>query len=189
MNNGKEYIIEMKRSKRKSISFEIKHAGTLIVRVPYYMTKQAILKEVARHQEWIEEHMELVREREARMEEVPRYTVAEMQKMADTALKMIPPKVKKYAERMGVSYGRITIRNQRTRWGSCSSKGNLNFNCLLTQVPEEVMDYVIIHELCHRLEMNHSKRFWNLVEQNIPDYKEKRQWLKEHGKDFIGRLG
>ncbi len=95
-----------------------------------------------------------------------------------TILKLIPARVKEYAEIIGVSYGRITIRNQKTRWGSCSSKGNLNFNCQLMRLPEELRDYVIIHELCHRKEMNHSAKFWSEVEKYCPDYKALRKKLK-----------
>ena len=84
----------------------------------------------------------------------------ELQVLADEALRVIPERVRFYAPVVGVTYGRITIRNQRTRWGSCSAKGNLNFNCLLMKAPPEVLDYVVVHELCHRLEMNHSPRFW-----------------------------
>ena len=86
-----------------------------------------------------------------------------------------------WAARMKVSYGRITIRDQKTRWGSCSSRGNLNFNWRLLLMPERVMDYVIVHELAHRREMNHSAAFWQIVETYLPDYRERRQWLKENG--------
>ena len=89
---------------------------------------------------------------------------------------------------MNVQYGRITIRNQKTRWGSCSSKGNLNFNCLLMLAPDEVVDYVVIHELCHLIEMNHSKAFWKQVEQMMPDYKKHRKWLKDHGNEIMERM-
>lgn len=87
-------------------------------------------------------------------------------------------KTKKYAAQMNVTYGRITIRNQQTRWGSCSSKGNLNFNYRLFFLPEELRDYVIVHELAHRRQMNHSKLFWAEVEKVLPDYKVRRQALK-----------
>ena len=89
---------------------------------------------------------------------------------------------------MGVTYGRITIRNQKTRWGSCSAKGNLNFNCLLMLVPEDVRDYVVIHELAHRKYMNHSKNFWHEVESFMPDYNEKRKWLRAHGDELMQRM-
>ena len=82
---------------------------------------------------------------------------------------------------MGVKYGRITVRRQKTRWGSCSSKGNLNFNCLLMLCPDFVVDYVVVHELCHLKQMNHSERFWAEVERVLPQYKEARKWLKENG--------
>jgi len=87
-----------------------------------------------------------------------------------------------------VSYGSITVRSQKTRWGSCSSRGNLNFNCLLMLTSPEVLDYVVLHELCHRKELNHSARFWAQVERVMPDYRLRRKWLKDHGSALIGRL-
>ena len=84
-----------------------------------------------------------------------------MKALADQAVKTIPERVRYYAPLIGVTYGKITIRNQRTRWGSCSSKGNLNFNCLLMLAPPEALDSVVVYELCHRKEMNHSKMKWN----------------------------
>ena len=97
---------------------------------------------------------------------------------------MIPPKVEHFAKIIGVDYGTITIRMQKSRWGSCSAKGNLNFNCLLMKTPDEVIDYVVVHELCHRKEMNHSPRFWAEVEKIIPDYKKRRSWLKTNSHLF-----
>lgn len=115
-------------------------------------------------------------------------TQEETETLAQEALEDLPARVKYYAPLVGVTYGRITIRNQRTRWGSCSSKGNLNFNCLLMLCPPKIRDYVVVHELCHRREMNHSARFWAEVEKILPDYKEKQKWLKENGGRLIGRL-
>ena len=115
-------------------------------------------------------------------------TDEELRQLSHQAAQDIPLRVAMYAERIGVSYGRITIRHQRTRWGSCSTKGNLNFNCLLMLTPPEVIDYVIVHELCHRKEMNHSARFWALVAAVLPDYAQQKRWLREHGGVIIGRL-
>ena len=86
-----------------------------------------------------------------------------------------------YAEKLGVSYGKITLRQQKTRWGSCSSEKNLNFNWKLILAPPEVLDYVVVHELCHLKEMNHSKAFWDEVGKVMPNYETHKLWLKENG--------
>lgn len=85
-----------------------------------------------------------------------------------------------FNEHYGFQYNRVTLRDQKTRWGSCSKLKNLNFNWRLIMAPIEVIDYVIVHELCHLKEMNHSLRYWNLVEETIPDYKKVRKWLREN---------
>ena len=82
---------------------------------------------------------------------------------------------------MNVTYGTVRLSSARTRWGSCSARGNLNFHWKLILMPPEVLDYVVVHELAHRREMNHSPRFWAIVEKVLPDYKERRRWLKENG--------
>ena len=96
----------------------------------------------------------------------------------------IEEKVSHYASVMGVSYGRITMRNQKTRWGSCSSVGNLNYNWKLVLMPPGVLDYVVVHELAHRREMNHSAAFWKVVATWMPDYKKYRKWLRDNGNQF-----
>ena len=108
--------------------------------------------------------------------------------MADAALLDIPQRVARLAPLVGVTYGRITIRNQRTKWGSCSSKGNLNFNCVLMLSPEWVRDYIVVHELCHLKEMNHSAAFWAEVARICPHYKEAKAWLKANSSATIERF-
>lgn len=97
----------------------------------------------------------------------------------ERAKRIFPERTAYFAKRMGVDYGRITIREQKTRWGSCSSKGNLNFNWKLVLLDPELQDYVVVHELAHRREMNHSVAFWKVVEAELPDYRERRRRLKE----------
>ena len=123
----------------------------------------------------------------ASSKEIEPLSYAEIQELADKALEYIPGRVAYFSKQVGVNYGGITIRNQKTRWGSCSSKGNLNFNCLLMLTPPEVIDYVVVHELCHRKEMNHSKAFWDEVAKILPDYKKQVQWLKNEGGRIMRR--
>lgn len=111
----------------------------------------------------------------------------EILELTAKAKEELPAIVKKYAELMDVTYNRITIRHQKTRWGSCTKTGNLNFNCLIMKMPETVRDYVIIHELSHRKELNHSTKFWAVVAEYCPWYKEAKQWLKENGQKLMER--
>ncbi|MCR5117357.1 MAG: M48 family metallopeptidase [Lachnospiraceae bacterium] len=175
------------RSNRRSLSITIDPDANLIVRAPRRMSDRTIAAFVASKRDWIEKHMEKVRKRAAKREEVPEFTEEERKALTKKARKMILEKVAYYAPIVGVTYGRIAIRKQRTVWGSCSSKGNLNFNYLLALMPDEVVDYVVVHELCHRKEMNHSPRFWAEVEKVIPDHKALRKRLKEEGSVYLGK--
>src|SRR5438093_4487586 len=89
------------------------------------------------------------------------------------------------APALGVTYERVQIRGQRTRWGSCSARGTLSFNWRLVLAPLEVLDYVAVHELCHLRIPNHSKSFWTLVEASRPDWRDQRHWLREHGPELL----
>lgn len=178
--------LEIIRSKRRTIAIEVKKDLRIVVRVPLEMKDNDIQRFVMEKQRWIEKHLQIVKKRNEE-KETP-FTVEEIHALADAALKDLPQRVAKYAPIVGVTVGRITIRNQRSRWGSCSAKGNLNFNCLLMLCPEEVRDYVVVHELCHRKELNHSPAFWSLVECVLPGYKEQYHRLKENGSKIIRRL-
>ena len=104
------------------------------------------------------------------------------------AAQLIRERAGRVSARFGLSYNRLIIRGQKSRWGSCSSKGNLSFNWKLTMAPEPVIDYVIIHELLHLKEMNHTKRFWQLVAEHCPRWREHKKWLKDHAAELAAKL-
>ena len=172
------------RSSRKTISILIKPSGEVEVRCPKRCPQRDVEAFVVSKEAWICKHLEAIAKRPS----VPVLSETERKALAAKAAAVLPEKVGRFAGQMNLSYGRVSIRSQRTRWGSCSAKGNLSFNCLLMLCPEEVQDYVVIHELCHRREMNHSAAFWREVERYCPDYRIHRKWLKDNGAELISRL-
>ena len=175
------------RSKRKTLAIQITDDG-LVVRAPMRMGEREITAFLREKREWITKHWNSRVEKLNSREMFPPLTSEEICQLADKAVEVIPQKVEYYAKLIGVDYGRITIRNQKTRWGSCSDKGNLNFNCLLMLMPDEVIDSVVVHELCHRRHMNHSKAFSAEIEKVFPQYEKCRRWLKENGSMIMGRM-
>ncbi len=171
------------RSQRRSFSLEIRDAR-LIVRAPVQASDADVQLFLDRHQRWIATHLAKAQAAEA----VEPLTPQELQELARQAAVVIPARVRYYAPLIGVTYGRITIRAQRTRWGSCSEKGNLNFNCLLMLTPPEVLDSVVVHELCHRRHMNHSRRFYDEILRVFPEYDTWHRWLKDHETVLLKKL-
>ena len=167
-------------AKRKTIAIHITPTGQVEVRYPRRMPKREATEFLRSREKWVLAHLPGC---------IPdALTGEELRQLACQAAEWFPERVAVFAPQVGVTYGRITIRSQKTRWGSCSAKGNLNFNCLLMLAPEEVRDYVVIHELCHRKHMNHSPAFWQAVAKIMPDFAKRRAWLKEHGNELIARL-
>lgn len=173
------------RSRRKTISIQISPKGDVIIRCPLRMSDAAVRSFVESKRLWMESKLQQL----SAAPRLPVLTEEERQALIMQAKRLLPERTAYFAPLVGVTYGRVTIRTQRSRWGSCSGKGNLNFNCLLMLSPPEVQDYVVVHELCHRKEMNHSPRFWTEVERVLPNYREPKQWLKDHGNELMGRLG
>ena len=119
------------------------------------------------------------------------YTAAELHRLEvlakryrQAARNMFTQRVVHYHELTGGNYTSITIRDQKSRWGSCSSRGTLSFNYRLIFAPIKILDYVVVHELCHLTHMNHSKDFWNMVASVMPEYKTYQKWLREHGQEL-----
>ena len=179
---------EVIRSNRKTMAVEIRQ-GKLIIRAPLQATDEDINRFMLEHKKWIETHLAKAQAQQQAAASCRSLTMDEIQALADRACEVIPERVKHYAPLVDVTYGRITIRNQRSKWGSCSSKGNLNFNCLLMLTPPEVIDSVVVHELCHRKEMNHSDKFYAEVLRVFPDYWKWDKWLKENGNILMAMLG
>ena len=175
------------RSDRKTVALQIKN-GELTVRVPQRTKDSEIAAFVDAHRAWIEKHLASAVKKESEAENEPPISQEELSELKEMAMRVIPPKVEHFAARIGVRYGRITVRHQKTRWGSCTSMGNLSFNCLLMLAPESVLDSVVVHELCHLKEMNHSARFYKEVYRVCPDYDAHRAWLKKNGEKLISRM-
>ncbi len=172
-----EILVKIVRSNRRSAGLEVK-GEQVTARVPFRFPQEDVIQMIESHAKWISDKLELARERKRNgttihisPEDLTEEKIAQMKEK-------FRQKVETYAKLMGVTYGRITIRNQKTRWGSCSSDGNLNFNFKLFFLPEHLMDYVVVHELSHRIHMNHSKDFWKVVATYCPDYKKCTQELK-----------
>ena len=150
--------------------------GHLVFRGPEAMSKEAAEAFAREHARWILNH----RERARGGNVLPEMSADELRGLANRLIPVLTDRLRYYAGRMGVTYRRVTIRNQKTRWGSCSSAGNLNFNVRLAQVDPDLLDYVVVHELAHRREMNHSPAFWDIVESVLPDYRERRERLSRY---------
>lgn len=171
------------RSDRKTIAIQIASDLSVTVRAPRDVPRQDIDRLLNEKEAWILKNINKIKKEKAHQDAAFSECLSyeELQQLANKALKVIPERAAYFAGIIGVTYRRITIRNQKTRWGSCSSSGNLNFNCLLMLMPSDIIDYVVVHELCHRKEMNHSKAFWSEIEKVLPDYRERVKWLKDNG--------
>lgn len=178
---------EIIRSSRKTLALQI-NGDRVLVRAPLKTPQEVIERFMAEHRDWIESHLEKNAEKMKKLAAVEPLSQLELKAIIKNAKQVIPQRTAYYAELMGLTYGRIAIRSQHTKWGSCSAKGNLNFNCLLMLAPPDVLDSVIVHELCHRVEMNHSKRFYALLYRYYPDYDNCHKWLKENGDTLMARL-
>ena len=161
-------------SDRRSISLTIKN-GVLTVRAPFGTDKNTIQKLILKHEPWVLKHLEKSREKEGRFNFLSEKDIAQIKKDAKIYFES---QTKIFSEIMGLKYGRIKITSAKTRFGSCSSDKNICFSYRLMLYPKEAREYVIVHELCHLVYMNHSKKFYSLLEKYMPDYKERKRLLK-----------
>lgn len=183
----------LKKSNRKTYGIYIAPGGVVTVKVPNRFHESFLRSFFVEKEVWIikkyQESLTLEKmEEEWDVHPKSKERIVLENRYKNAAREYIPKRVEHYATLIGVSYAKISIRDQKTRWGSCSSSGMLSFNYKLIMAPPRVLDYIVVHELCHRIEMNHSKAFWNLVEEVIPEYKEYQHWLKINGKTFYRKF-
>jgi len=180
--------IKVVKSNRRTFSLKIKRDGTVIVRSPLYASEKQIQQFVREHERWLIKHLAENEKMRSELSALPPLGDDEIKALKLRAKQYIPARVEYWAKIIGVEYSSVTIRMQRTRWGSCSSKGNLNFNCLLMLTDTDIINYIVIHELCHIKELNHSKRFWALVESAMPNYKSIQARLKSVEGQILSRV-
>ena len=176
-----EIRVSVIRSARKSLGLEVRDANTVLARIPTRVSDRELKAFVENHRSWILEKTAVMAEREEKRKSTPAPPPELLSKTDRMKIQLkIGKRVRHYCEAMGVTVGYVTVKNQKTRWGSCSAKGNVNFNYQLAFLPDELLDYVVIHELAHRRHMNHSRAFWAEVEKYCPNYLERREQLKEY---------
>ncbi len=163
------------RSKRKTMVLQVTKELAVVVRAPRYTPKAEIDRFAAAHADWIAKQMARYAER-ARA--YPEPGEEEWQRLIERARAYIPARVAVFAKEMGVTPNAVKITRAKTRFGSCSAKNSLCFSCLLMRYPQEAVDYVVVHELAHITQKNHSKAFYALIEAVLPDYRLHRALLK-----------
>jgi len=166
--NGISYTMRNTTRTRKII-VKIHPDGLVTVSKSPYISNESVDKLIIEKQDWIKDK---IKEQISRPKKIlSHYSVKDYKENKEKALKVCLERISYFNKFYNYKIGKIQIRNQKSRWGSCSGKGNLNFNYKIVFLPDELIDYIIVHELCHRGEMNHSRKFWALVEQKIPEYK------------------
>ncbi len=179
-----EYTV--KRSKRKTLAIRFEYNGSVTVLAPITASNASIEKAVKNNAEWIAKKAEERRKFLSGKNTEP-ISVEEVLSLKMKAENTIPARLDRWAERLGVSYNKLTVKTMYSRWGSCSIDKNISINCLLILAPDIVIDYILVHELSHLKFMDHSKAFYAFVDSNFPYRKESQRWLKEDGALLIGR--
>ncbi len=177
------YIIQ--KSRRRSIAVSVLPDNRVLVKAPYGTPERMVQEFLITKKSWITNQIEKQTREVQKAESLGLLSNDEIKQIKKQARIILPERVKYWAEKIGVTYGRISIRLQSSRWGSCAQNGNLNFNCLLVIMPSEILDSVVVHELCHRKYMNHSKDFYAEIDRVFPEYKRCNKWLKENGGVYI----
>lgn len=167
-NEKIEYTLR-KHRKAKRLKLAIYCDGNFVVTMPWRMSIISADQFIRLHADWVLEKLKAMK-KIGRKSVFSRHSHSEYLKLKEYARDLVSRRLEKFNALYGFEYKGVAIRNQKTRWGSCSSKKNLNFNYKIVLLPPRHADYIIVHELCHLKEFNHGKRFWSLVAQTIPEY-------------------
>ena len=182
MKDAFEFEYELIRSDRRTLAAEISPEGRLLVRAPRRMRQEQIEKFLSEKELWIITHLERARSRDVRFDR-DRYTEMEIERMKSDLRELVIPLVERYKHLVGVEPASVRINRSKGRFGSCGPNGTLNFSCFLSLYPMEAIEYVVVHELCHILEHNHSPRFYAQIERVMPDYRARQRILWDAGYD------
>ncbi|MBE6791775.1 MAG: M48 family metallopeptidase [Ruminococcaceae bacterium] len=161
-------------SKRKSLAIQVTPDGEVLVKAPKNTPKKNIEETVKKYSDWIEKTQKKVLGKDIGMKKA---SAEEEKLLRKKARELLPEKVNYYSDLLGVTPTRLTVTGARTRFGSCSGKNSISFSFYLMRFPEDAIDYVVVHELCHMIHHNHSKEFYKEIEKILPDYKRRKKLL------------
>lgn len=184
LESEKKISYTLKKSKRaKRMRLSVHHDGSVIVTIPFGFRETMVEKFVREKSQWLLAKIAFFAQYKERV--FVRHNKKNYLQYKDRARQLVVARIHHFNKEYVYNFSSIKIRNQKTRWGSCSRKGNLSFNYKIALLPERLADYIIVHELCHLKEFNHSRNFWNLVGEQIPNYAEMRNELKKNGNTFF----
>jgi predicted metal-dependent hydrolase len=179
----RKVVYTLRKSKRaRRMRLAVYCDGSIVVTTPHDLGESVSDRFIREKTEWLFSKLSFFKKFEGKP--VAKYSHEDYSKYKDSALAFVQKKVQNFATTYDYKYNRISIKNQKTCWGSCSRKSNLNFNYKILFLPERIQDYIIIHELCHLKEFNHSKKFWALVAETMPEYLDIKRELKQNGMMF-----
>ena len=170
------------------MGIQIGDGKQVIIKVPIGTPESVAVAFMKEKRDWILKQIAKIEKQAEMAKAMGVLSADDLKVIKEKAKVLIPKRVEHFAKLSGISYNRIFIRLQKSRWGSCSREGNLNFNCLLVLMPQEILDSVVVHELCHRRHMDHSKAFYAEVLWIFPEYKRCDKWLKQNGGAYLRRI-
>ncbi|MFH1661706.1 MAG: M48 family metallopeptidase [Candidatus Falkowbacteria bacterium] len=178
--NNQEIDYKIKKSKRaKRLRIAVYCDATVVVTLPFLASEKIVEKFLKEKSGWLIKKISYFKK--YKNINIPVLTKNDYLKNKNKALIIARNIIKKYNQECKFKFNKITIKNQKTRWGSCSRKGNININYKIIYLPEKIAEYIVVHEICHLIEFNHSRKFWNLVAEIFPDYLDIRRELKKKG--------